>query len=107
MNPDPRMPLVREPPHDPKSLLLAGWIGPDPMRGWRLRKLSGTEVAAGRATLKLSPTPDSARRLTETNGTFGGLRLPPRPGRYAAPEGRADNALPVRRCAPGRAWRGG
>ncbi len=77
MNAPLRVPLIPAPPHDPKSLLLAGWIGPEPMQGWRLRKLVGTQITAPQATLQLSPTPDSSRRLTEMNGTFGGLRLPP------------------------------
>jgi phage tail-like protein len=77
MNAPSRLPRVPEPPHDPKSLLLAGWIGPEPMAGWRWRKLVGTQVTAPGAPLQLAPTPDSSRRLTEANGTIGGLRLPP------------------------------
>lgn len=76
MNTPSRLPRVPEPPHDPKSLLLAGWIGPEPMAGWRWRRLVGTQVTAAGATLQLAPTPDSSRRLTEANGSFGGLRLP-------------------------------
>lgn len=72
-----RLPLVPAPPHDPKSLLLAPWIGPTPQQGWRWARLKGTQLSAHGATLQLAATPDSARRLTEANGSFGGLRLPP------------------------------
>lgn len=77
MNAPLRWPHLAEPPHDPKSLLLAGWIGPQPDAGWRLRRLAGTQLTRPASTLTLAFTPEAARRLTEANGSFGALRPPP------------------------------
>lgn len=72
-----RLPRVPEPPHDPKSLLLAPWIGLSPLQGWRWQQLQGLQLSHSHGALQLSPTPDSARRLTDSRGSFGGLKLPP------------------------------
>lgn len=72
-----RLPRVPEPPHDPKSLLLAPWIGLAPLQGWRWRQLQGLQLSHTHGALQLAPTPDSARRLSDARGSFGGLRLPP------------------------------
>ena len=72
-----RLPLLSAPPHDPKALLLAPWVGPEPMQGWRWARLAGTQLSPQDSALQLAPTPDTARRLTEASGSFGGLRLPP------------------------------
>ncbi len=65
-----------EPPHDPYSHLLAGWIGADPRKGFRIARTRDVEVAAPANVLTLGPTPDVARLLTEPSGSFGGLRPP-------------------------------
>ena len=72
-----RLPQVSAPPHDPKALLLAPWVGPEPLQGWRWARLQGTQLSRHGQALQLAATPDSARRLTEASGTFGGSRLPP------------------------------
>lgn len=72
-----RLPQVSAPPHDPKALLLAPWVGPEPLQGWRWARLRGTELSQCGGALQLAATPDTARRLTEASGSFGGLRLPP------------------------------
>jgi phage tail-like protein len=75
-----RVPPVPAPPHDPGSLLLAGFIGPQARGGWRAADGAGglykVEIAAGTQALVLEPTPDATRRLTEPSGSFGGLRMP-------------------------------
>src|SRR6185503_15439556 len=65
-----------EPPHDPYSHLLAGSIGADPRKGFRIARTRDVEVAAPANVLTLGPTPDVARLLTEPSGSFGGLRPP-------------------------------
>ncbi len=72
-----RLPQVSEPPHDPKALLLAPWVGPQAMQGWRWASTMGTQLAQHNGALQLAATADTARRLTEASGSFGGLRLPP------------------------------
>jgi phage tail-like protein len=74
---DPRWPLVPQPPHDPYALLLAGWIGPAPERGWRTRSFVRAEIDPARGVIQLGAAPDAAARLTEASGGFGGWRLPP------------------------------
>lgn len=81
-----RLPRVPEPPHDPRSLLLAPWIGLTPQQGWRWQSLQGLQLAHPHGALQLAPTPDSARRLSDARGCFGGLKLPPQMA--AGPEGR-------------------
>jgi len=71
----PRLPPLPAPPHDPYSLLLAGWIGPSAALGWRLRQAVQVDIDASRA-LALSPSPDVLRSGTEPSGSFGGLRPP-------------------------------
>jgi phage tail-like protein len=74
------VPPVPALPHDPRSLLLAGTVGPEPRAGWRAAAgtagLDGAEIAAGAPSLVLEPTPGATRRLTEPSGSFGGLRMP-------------------------------
>ena len=71
-----RLPLRPAPPHDPYSLLLAGWIGPDPARGFRVAHMQDVDIAAPRNVVTLGPTPDAMRLMTEASGSFGGLRPP-------------------------------
>ncbi len=65
------------PPHDPFSLLLSGQIGAEPATGWRILSADRVGIDPVTAALRLAPSPYSARLLTEANGTFGGLSLPP------------------------------
>jgi phage tail-like protein len=71
-----RVPPLAAPPHDPYSLLLGGWIGPDPAIGWRVRRLRDAEIGAGSQALVLSPAPGAERSAGEPSGSFGGLRPP-------------------------------
>ncbi|MBB2890228.1 phage tail protein [Flexivirga oryzae] len=64
----PTIAPVRRPPHDPTSLLLDG------RSGWQVADTAGVTAAHG--VLRLARDPASVRRLTETGGSFGGLRLP-------------------------------
>lgn len=64
----PTMAPIRRPPHDPTSVLLDG------RTGWQVADATG--VVAGPTVLRLARDPASVRRLTETGGSFGGLRLP-------------------------------
>ncbi|MDM0109631.1 phage tail protein [Variovorax sp. J22R24] len=64
------------PPHDPYSLLLAGWIGPQPSIGWRVQALDDVELSAASNALVLSPAPSAERRAAEPSGSLGGLRPP-------------------------------
>src|SRR5262249_4959109 len=68
------------PPHDPRSLLLAGWVGPEPRRGFRIREAVDVEVSPASGALSLGPTPQAQRLMTEPAGSFGGLRPPPNVG---------------------------
>lgn len=71
-----RLPPRPAPPHDPYSLLLAGRIGPDPWRGFRIGEARDVVVVSPANVLVLAPTPDAMRRLTEPSGSFGGTRPP-------------------------------
>lgn len=71
-----RLPLRPAPPHDPLSLLLAGWVGPDAATGWRVRAFDQAEIGAASGALVLAPTPSAERRADEPSGSFGGLRPP-------------------------------
>jgi phage tail-like protein len=71
-----RLPPLPAPPHDPYSLLLAGWIGPNANTGWRVRELDHVDISAATCALVLSPAPGAERSAAEPSGTFGGLRLP-------------------------------
>ncbi|MFC6705781.1 phage tail protein [Flexivirga alba] len=64
----PTLPPVRRPPHDPTSVLLDG------RSGWQVADAAW--VADAHGVLRLARDPASVRRLTETGGSFGGLRLP-------------------------------
>lgn len=72
-----RLPRRPAPPHDPWSLLLAPWLGAAPREGFRLRSQRGVVVDPCNGALVLAPRPDSAARLTDPTGSFGGHRLPP------------------------------
>lgn len=78
MNARIHLPPVPEPPHDPASWLLAGWVGGAPARGFRLLAALTERVTVEPAfrSLVLEPAPDAARRMTEPSGSFGGLRPP-------------------------------
>ena len=64
------------PPHDPYSLLLAGWIGPDAWNGFRIAAVRDVDVAMPANVVTLGPTADAMRLLTEPSGSFGGVRPP-------------------------------
>lgn len=70
-----RMPRIAAPPHDPQSVLLAGWIGGTPAAGFRARVLDRVHLA-GVGALVLEPAPSASRLLTEASGSFGGLSMP-------------------------------
>ena len=78
MNARAHLPPVPEPPHDPRSWLLAGWVGRDPEKGFRLRRALSERVAVDAASrsLALEPSPDAERRMTEASGSFGARRPP-------------------------------
>lgn len=61
------VPELRQPPHDPFTLLLGGRLG------WPQLDAS---VPSGDGSLRLPRFPGSLRRLTEASGSFGGLRAP-------------------------------
>ena len=67
---------VPAPPHDPYSILLAGHIGDTPEIGWRVQRRWQIDVQQRTRALVLSPAPASARWLSESSGSFGGLRPP-------------------------------
>jgi phage tail-like protein len=62
------LPPIPRPPHDPTSLLCNARLG------WPLLETDHTALDGGALTLER--TPGSLRRLTEPNGSFGGLRPP-------------------------------
>ncbi|GAF48243.1 hypothetical protein RW1_051_00070 [Rhodococcus wratislaviensis NBRC 100605] len=61
------VPALRQPPHDPLTLLLGGRLG------WPLH---GADLAVTDGSLVLPRFPGSLRRLTEPTGSLGGLRPP-------------------------------
>ncbi|OBF33689.1 hypothetical protein A5724_19255 [Mycobacterium sp. ACS1612] len=61
------VPELRQPPHDPFTLLLGGRLG------WPILEPT-LQSAAG--SLRLPRFPGSLRLLTEASGSFGGLRTP-------------------------------
>lgn len=71
-----RMPPIPEPPHDPTSLLLAGWLDRDVAAGFRGRVFERIDATPVCRTLTLAPAPDATRLMTEPSGSFGGLRTP-------------------------------
>jgi phage tail-like protein len=71
-----RMPHIPEPPHDPTSLLLAGWLDRDVASGFRGRVFERIDATRVCRTLTLAPAPDATRFMTEPSGSFGGLRTP-------------------------------
>jgi phage tail-like protein len=77
MNAPLRLLPVPAPPHDPRSWLLAGWIGPRPAAGWRQADVQGVVIDGPSRQLRLGPSPEAERPLDEPAGSFGG-RLPPR-----------------------------
>lgn len=64
------------PPHDPYSLLLAAWVGPQAAVGWRVQALADVELSAAACALVLCPAPSAERHAAEACGSLGGLRLP-------------------------------
>lgn len=62
-----RVPALRQPPHDPLTLLLGGRLG------WPLVEPT---LPATDGTLSLPRFPASLRRLDEPSGSLGGTRLP-------------------------------
>ena len=65
-----RPPWLREPPHDPTSLLLNG------VAGWRAGALADLVVSPDDGGLTLPIRAADRRALTESSGSFGGLRPP-------------------------------
>lgn len=61
------VPDLRQPPHDPFTLLLGGRLG------WPLLEPT---APSGDGSLRLPRFAGSLRRLTESSGSFGGLRAP-------------------------------
>lgn len=70
----PTLPELRHPPHDPLTLRLGGRLG------WPVAVPSGSPVGSLPGTtdgaLVLPAHPDAERCLTESSGSFGGLRPP-------------------------------
>jgi len=65
------IPELRQPPHDPLTLLLGARLG------WPLHRAEGEPALTTPAgSLQLPRFPGSLRQLTEPSGSFGGLRLP-------------------------------
>lgn len=64
------------PPHDPYSVLLAAWIGPQPALGWRVQEMVRTEFSAATCAMVLGPAPQAERCAAEPSGSLGGQRPP-------------------------------
>jgi phage tail-like protein len=64
----PMLAPVRQPPHDPTSLLL------DARVGWPVARADCAGIAEGE--LRISRDPATMRSLTEPSGSFGGLQPP-------------------------------
>src|SRR5262245_38384320 len=63
-------PWLRQPPHDPTSLLLNGAVG------WRAGALADLAVGSDDGTMTLPIRAADRRALTEASGSFGGLCPP-------------------------------
>jgi len=70
------LPPIPAPPHDPKSLLLAGWLDREPTLGFRGASFDRIDVEPACNSLVLAPAPDTRRFMTEPSGSFGGWRPP-------------------------------
>jgi phage tail-like protein len=70
MTPMSYLPPIPQPPHDPKSWLLNGRVG------WKMATLLGVESRPRDGSLVLAPLAGSGRSVTESSGSFGGLRPP-------------------------------
>jgi phage tail-like protein len=64
------LPVIPQPPDDPRSWLL------DALAGWHAATLVNVEQAPTSQALALSPIAGSGRSLTEPGGSFAGLVLP-------------------------------
>ena len=61
MKPIEHMPPIPAPPHDPTSLLLAGWLDREPRLGFRGTSFDRIEVEPACQSLVLAPAPDARR----------------------------------------------
>jgi phage tail-like protein len=64
------------PPHDPLALVLYARGGADPSTGFAIGALDAVEIGACSRALMLAPSPGADRQLTESSGSFGGLKSP-------------------------------
>src|SRR5438128_10887187 len=64
------LPLLPQPPDDPRSWLLNALVG------WRTAEHPNVEEAPTNGALALSPIVGSGRSLSESSGSFAGLTLP-------------------------------
>src|SRR5262249_23536090 len=63
-------------PHDPLALVLYARAGADAQLGFAVGALDAVEISACAQILMLAPSPCADRRLTESSGSFGGLKPP-------------------------------
>jgi phage tail-like protein len=63
-------------PHDPLALVLYARDGADASAGFAVGALDAVEIGACSRALMLAPSPGADRRLTESSGSFGGLKSP-------------------------------
>src|SRR5262249_54250208 len=63
-------------PHDPLALVLYARDGADASIGFAVGALDAVEIGACGRALVLPPSPGADRRLTESSGSFGGLKSP-------------------------------
>jgi phage tail-like protein len=63
-------------PHDPLALVLYARDGADASIGFAVGALDAVEISACNPALILAPSPGADRRLTESSGSFGGLKSP-------------------------------
>jgi hypothetical protein len=63
-------------PHDPLALVLYARAGADAATGFAVGALDAVEIGPCSRALTLAPSPGADRRLTESSGSFGGLKAP-------------------------------
>jgi phage tail-like protein len=63
-------------PHDPLALVLYARADADASSGFAVGALDAVEIGACSRALMLAPSPGADRRLTESSGSFGGLKTP-------------------------------
>ncbi len=63
-------------PHDPLALVLYARSGADASIGFAVGALDAAEIGVCSRALMLAPSPGVDRRLTESSGSFGGLKSP-------------------------------